>query len=475
MAITITNSIAPINPAYNPIVPTFTSTNVALQGFRYLVDIYATDSNTVISRQKIVPQIDGSGKVDVSRILSNYVSVDYPYFNLGDASDLTNSYFNYDIKVGEEYQTPAWNFTRYKALTSSATSLVYTILSGTTTPPYAINDQILINISPNTNPLYGLHKVISSGTNYVGVNVLFTGNVNSFTATTGATIYADGRKTAFSGLTSITGLTVFNGVNGFQEQFNYSSNLVNVGTPNTIREMLTDLPFSGIYMTQYQTMFFNVMLTTINPYTYYLIYEKNGTTTSGYTTTVSGVNNKRAVAEFYFSFDAVGGSFTAGDFVDIYVGRSSGGATDRLTKKYRIFYDNRCTINDYEIHFMDRKGSIGSFMFQLRSKETGTIERIQYKKQVPDFIQTFDRGTTNIWIGVEKELELNTNWMSEEMSIYFEQLLTSPYTWLSTGINESFQAITIVDSSFEVEYQKNKRLIRKTIKIRFANQDAINI
>jgi hypothetical protein len=141
---------------------------------------------------------------------------------------------------------------------------------------------------------------------------------------------------------------------------------------------------------------------------------------------------------------------------------------------------------------MDRMGSILSFACQLRAKETGTITREMGKQQVYynegvasylDVYNTTDRGMSINSVNVSKDLELNTNWMNNEMSLMFEELLTSPYVWLKTVIDATpqqaerivYTSVTVNETSFEVQKQKNKRLIRKTVTVKSANEDIINI
>jgi hypothetical protein len=73
---------------------------------------------------------------------------------------------------------------------------------------------------------------------------------------------------------------------------------------------------------------------------------------------------------------------------------------------------------------------------------------------------------------VDKTIELNTNYMSEAMAIYFEELITSPQTYLK--VNGQYFACLVQDNSFEVFKQKNKNLIKQKLTIKLANQNAIN-
>ena len=151
----------------------------------------------------------------------------------------------------------------------------------------------------------------------------------------------------------------------------------------------------------------------------------------------------------------------------------------QLSAKYRFYIDNRCAIEDYQIIFKDRLGSFGSFAFQLRAYERGTVNRQTYNQKIQGAV------TSNVWsytskefgqktysVNAEKTLELNTNWMTEEMAQYFEELLTSDVTFLKTG--STVQPVVILTSDFEVERQRNKNLIKKTITIKYANQNQIN-
>ena len=61
------------------------------------------------------------------------------------------------------------------------------------------------------------------------------------------------------------------------------------------------------------------------------------------------------------------------------------------------------------------------------------------------------------------------------MSVYFEELITSPQTFVKFDGSVSWLACQIVNSNYTIERSKNKKLIRKTIEIRLANNDNINI
>jgi hypothetical protein len=152
--------------------------------------------------------------------------------------------------------------------------------------------------------------------------------------------------------------------------------------------------------------------------------------------------------------------------------------TDSATWRFTI--DQRCAINDFHLTFLDRMGSWGSFAFQLRYTETGSVVKQSFNKDVQGSVVdeqwTYDNteaGLTTYSSTVEKTFTLNTNWISEEMAIYFQELISSPsiYFWDGT----EYLSCQVMDNTFEVEKKRNKKLFKKTVTIKLANQDKVNI
>jgi hypothetical protein len=150
------------------------------------------------------------------------------------------------------------------------------------------------------------------------------------------------------------------------------------------------------------------------------------------------------------------------------------------SQTYTFTIDQRCTINPFHLVFLDRMGSWGSFAFQLRYTENGAVTKQAFNKDVQGFVVfdqwTYDNteaGLTTYSSTVEKTYTLNTNWMSEEMAIYFQELITSPSVYFYNG--GEYLACQVMDNSFEVEKKRNKNLFKKTVTIKLANQDKVNI
>jgi hypothetical protein len=163
---------------------------------------------------------------------------------------------------------------------------------------------------------------------------------------------------------------------------------------------------------------------------------------------------------------------------------TANGADVRTSKEYTINVDRRCLIEPIQILFMDRKGSWSTFMFDLRQKRRLTTEKKSYRKEFgriqtgsPTNWATFDKtdqGLINYTSRGQLKYELNTNWLDDSENMYFEQLLTSPYTYVNFG-DGAWKACIVEDGQFETELQRNRRLIRRTISITPAIEDPINI
>jgi hypothetical protein len=148
---------------------------------------------------------------------------------------------------------------------------------------------------------------------------------------------------------------------------------------------------------------------------------------------------------------------------------------------YYFTYDNRCTINDQQLIYLDRMGSWQSFAFQLRTYEKGQITREQYNQHIDGQVSSSQWVGVNLQKGfrtyntnVTKTFDLNTNWMDQYDATRFQELLTSPQVYYNYNSGEIFAACVVESSSFEVFSQKNKKLIKQSVTIRLAQQDPIN-
>jgi hypothetical protein len=148
-------------------------------------------------------------------------------------------------------------------------------------------------------------------------------------------------------------------------------------------------------------------------------------------------------------------------------------------------------------------GSWSSFAFQLKSYEKLNIKRETYNKDVAGYVtgsewkyNSYEQGAVNFNTQVTKTIDLNTNWMSENEGIYFQQLVTSPQTYVKNvvyhitedgvplydedgcilHVPESTEYIScnVLNTNFDIQRQRNKNLIKQSVQIRLSNNDIIN-
>jgi hypothetical protein len=175
MAINITYSAQTFTPAYNPVEFYFSGSNANKLSYRYIVEVYDANNNR-ISKQKVVPQINGQGKIDISRILSNLVTVSFnPLVN--QINNASNSYLNYRISIGEEYVPDAWVYTGITSFNYSGKLAAQ--LNGITAHSFVTNDQIFVTNSQSLS-VQGFKTVLTGSTpNVIVLNWTFNNPLNA--------------------------------------------------------------------------------------------------------------------------------------------------------------------------------------------------------------------------------------------------------------------------------------------------------
>jgi hypothetical protein len=133
-------------------------------------------------------------------------------------------------------------------------------------------------------------------------------------------------------------------------------------------------------------------------------------------------------------------------------------------------------------------GSWSSFAFQLKTYEKLAIKRETYNKDVPGFVsgaewqyKSYEQGSVNYNTQVSKTIDLNTNWMTEAQAYYFQELVTSPQTYIApvTFVNceyvlGEYISCNVMNNSFDIDTVRNKHLIRQQLQVRLSNNDMIN-
>lgn len=468
--------------AYNPVVFVADSTNKNATGFRYVFDLYSAGTSTVLYEAEIAPRItDGYGIFFAEEIIQNYVTYNFS------ASTIQDSYFEFDVKVGETYGS-SWSYDDYEFYSSGGSPYnAYTQLrqfASATTHTFVVGDQINVTQSDGgaLKPmLNGLHTVVAVPSQYAIIIDIPFSDVGSGAAVSGVTTYADNRKQITRNMYNYSAYTAINAAVPFLDVALNQSVYEMSGT-SADKLFVTNAP-NGFRCTTYQDMWFNV-LNDNSTNAYYLYIENDSNDV--FRTAI--VNSPEPIIQVPVGPNNIIGTLISGttvivksttNYYDVWVATSAG---VQVSSKFRISIDRRCSIeyNDENavIAFLDRLGAFGSFAFQLKRADRTKIKRDKYTQQAGGVVGgtwTFNprEGGTNIYnVEIDRELTLNTNWMTEDESRYFDELVSSPVTFLY--LDGQYQKVEVTDSDYETAYSRNKNLIKRTVKVSIANNDNIN-
>jgi len=466
---TIIAQPALLMPAYNPIKYIIDNTNKNEPGFRYIFTIYPAAGShipaNVVAQYRVLPVFStGYGEQDISRLMQSLVTYNS---ELNGQGQVNESWYQYDVDLGFEYID---NIDYTLALEESGGGDVEIHFAA---HGFVLGDQVVIaqtGTGPVDNPtVEGLHTVLYADTNYFVINARWDTVGDEFA--NGNVTYADLRKTQVLNDSLITNKEVFNGA------FNNWTNTGNQSNAFPSAYFLATNS-NGLLMTSNYDSAYHPAVTFPGAQFYY-----NLRVYAGATYEVEWYDMNSNLLDNYSFIPASDGIYavfvgpTALVSEDYYVNIYNDAGFNAET--YYFTYDNRCTINDQQLIYLDRMGSWQSFAFQLRTYEKGQITREQYNQHIDGQVVSTEWVGVNLQKGfrtyntnVTKTFDLNTNWMDQYDATRFQELLTSPQVYYSS---DTYYCACVVDStSFEVFSQKNKKLIKQSVTIRLAQQDPIN-
>jgi hypothetical protein len=238
---------------------------------------------------------------------------------------------------------------------------------------------------------------------------------------------------------------------------------------------------------------------------------QSGALTPGsfYTVTITSSNNNFALVEVgdqvntYTILNDQNGTFTvtftaAG--TDFYIVISSaGGVTqgvqlDGLTvvelqddvlsesRRFSICCDCDGRYDNVEMLFADRLGSILPFNFNLNHRRRlSDITRNTFKQQIGAYTpgpvygkyeySTAEHSDQAYATSLTQQWTINTSYMDEELSLYFEEVTTNPRCWIK--INGQWVAVHVIDRVQDIKRKNNMKMIMYTLVVQFSTNDAV--
>jgi hypothetical protein len=474
MAQSIIASPQAFSPAYNPLKFIVDSTNKSKSGFKYIFDVYEAGTSNKIAQYKVLPKYnEGFGEIDLSKLIQTQVSWDLKT-SVTSWYNAPNSRYLYDVKVGEEL------LAEYLWTANITNNGGNTRVPATNT--FVAGDQVVITQADGgvANPqLEGLHTVISATGSNVTLNVAFT-TITDITIN-GTINYADNRKLITLDITSFDDNLAFNGALRWTDWSTYNSTDYKLTTAD--KQWLTNQP-QQFSCTLGEDLFLN--LRSPNTADRIVFVNSNGASFYKAITNPGEISQVPVGPNNYGSLTGTGVLIDSTvDWYEVYYRTASSIQSIR----YRINLDRRESITEYDILFLDRMGSYSSFAFQLKSYERGEVTREIFNRDVEGYVsasewsyKTEDMGFTQLNLNVTKSFDLNTNWMTQDMTQYFEELVTSPQTFVKSvtyvcdeaPVSSTYQPCIIQNNTYEVFKQRNKNLIKQSITIKLSNQDNIN-
>jgi hypothetical protein len=465
MATTIIAQPQQLMPAYNPIKYIIDNVDNNAPGFRYIFTIYPAGSATQIAQYKTLPVYGtGYGEQDISKLMQSLVTWNYV---LGPVNE---SWYQYDIEFGYEFTS---NIVYINSLVQSGggdVEIQYTAHG------FVAGDQITITQAAGgiaANPaVEGLHTVVFASANLFVINARWD-TVTDDTIN-GTVTYADLRKTQVLDDEIIQNQEVFNGAYslGIYAQGEFpSAEYLGTLNPSYALTSLTNPNTTATAASIATGQLYFLMIRTYAGDSYSVTYYDWDDNPLTSTTTAAGTTE--GLYNFFVTTDVPFETpITQNFYIEII-------SSNTALFKYYFKYDNRCTINEDYLYYLDRMGSWQSFAFQLKTYEKGQISREMYNQHVDGQVVSNEWvyspnaiGNRTLNTNVSNTLELNTNWMDQYDADRFQELLTSPQVFYFDGTEN--RACTIEATSFENFRQRNKNLIKQSVTIKLALNTPIN-
>ena len=154
---------------------------------------------------------------------------------------------------------------------------------------------------------------------------------------------------------------------------------------------------------------------------------------------------------------------------------------ETVVKKSASYYffkqDGSC--KGFKVRRLAWRNSLGCwdyFNFKMKSEQTINVERNNYSTLIGEFNQSrfsysnSSRGENTRQTSATLEETLNTDWITEQDAELLEKLIVSTNVEIVENSDTEFtQGVMVADSSFVRKTIANDKMIRYTIKIKYAN------
>lgn len=484
MAITQKGAPSDFAPVFNPMWFYMDSNNKSKDGFRYIFDLY--DAGTANKTRYTPPPrpVDGYGQLDIAPIVMCRMGYDN---NAGAITAVAakNSYFAYDLKIGEEYLA-SFTYTGYAQLTGSGTPYDGKVrLNGLVAHTFVVGDQIEVNQTdggaavPLLQSLFTVVNVPNTTSVVIDLNYYL---VAGLPAMGGTIYYSDKRKIQVPNLLTISNYIAYNGAIDPVEFNTYDFSLRKMTATTGSKKFLTSMP-NGFLISPTGDAHFNIAnLGGTVPFYLSIVTSEGQTFRLALTPDVTsqlmqipvGANNFAGATVVSGVLPVIKSTTTS---YTVRVTNNVGALVSEL-KTFNI--DRRCDQKDIQLSFIDRQGSVASFAFPLQAihenditKETYTVQNGDLNAANSKFEYNPKRGGVETIYSERKQgMALTTNWLPWNEANYLGELLASPIVLLRIG--GVYQMVDVVTMSQPIQHPNKKKLMNRIVQVKYSNLNPVN-
>ena len=152
--------------------------------------------------------------------------------------------------------------------------------------------------------------------------------------------------------------------------------------------------------------------------------------------------------------------------------------TSQKSELYRIDIKTDCSkYENNDIYFLNRYGAVESFRFNKVKRQKYQVKRSQFKQTPYNLVgsnYSYDvssKSTSNYHTEMDEVITLNSDWITENESLWLKELIASPYIWLMD--NGVLKAVNIVNSDYEVKKHINDKVFNLTIEVQTSFTDKV--
>ncbi len=147
---------------------------------------------------------------------------------------------------------------------------------------------------------------------------------------------------------------------------------------------------------------------------------------------------------------------TALDDVAYYTVEIQTAGNSQISEAKRFDLVESCKYTPVRIHFLNKLGGFDSFTFTKVSQEDSDISRTGWTKGQTETITSRDRYTTVSSVKIKDKLVVNSDWISEEESIWLKELITSPVIFQE--LNDRLIAINCKTTNYSLKKSVNEKV-----------------